>query len=48
MEMKKYMTPDMEVIKLSVQRSVLQALSGNGSGSTPDTNQEPIEVGGDL
>lgn len=33
MEMKKYMTPEMEVIKLNVQRAVLQAISG--SGETP-------------
>ena len=33
MEMKKYMTPEMEVIKLSVQKAVLQAISG--SGETP-------------
>ena len=29
-----YKTPEMEVIKLSVQKAVLQALSGGG-GSTP-------------
>ena len=30
MEMKKYMTPEMEVIKLSVQKAVLQPVSGTG------------------
>ncbi len=45
MEMKKYTTPEMEVIKLSTQRAVLQALSGgNGSGSTPDV---PVVIGGE-
>ena len=29
-----YKTPEMDVIKLSVQKAVLQALSGGG-GSTP-------------
>lgn len=31
-----YKAPEMEVIKLSVQKAVLQALSG-GSGSTPNS-----------
>ena len=31
-----YKAPEMEVIKLSVQKAVLQALSGGG-GSTPIT-----------
>ena len=44
MEMKKYMTPEMEVIKLSVQKSVLQAISGEGSGST--ASEIPVETGG--
>ena len=35
MEMKEYKTPAMEVIKLSVQKAVLQAISG--SGSTPQS-----------
>lgn len=30
MEMKEYMTPEMEVIKLSVQNAVLQPVSGTG------------------
>lgn len=47
MEMKKYMTPEMEVIEVKAQNALL-AISGSGSGSTPDPNQEPEEVGGDL
>ena len=37
MEMKKYNTPEMEVIKLSVQRAVLQpsSFTDDGTGSTP-------------
>lgn len=38
MEMKEYKTPVMEVIKLSAQRAVLQAVSG--SGSTPPVSGE--------
>jgi hypothetical protein len=30
-----YIAPEMEVIKLSAQRAVLQAVSGDGGGSTP-------------
>ncbi len=47
MEMKKYMTPGMEVIEIKVQNALLD-ISGTGGGSTPDPNQEPEEVGGDL
>ena len=39
-----YITPDMEVIKLSVQRTVLQTVSGEGSGSTLD--DDDIQTGG--
>ncbi len=38
MEMKEYMTPAMEVIKLSAQRAVLQAVSG--AGTTPPISDE--------
>lgn len=31
MEMKKYMTPEMEVIKLNMQGAVLMDVSGQGS-----------------
>ena len=34
MEMKKYMTPELEVIKLNVQKAVLQAISGGGETPT--------------
>lgn len=35
-----YLTPEMEVIKLSVSRAVLQAVSG--SGETPQPGTEPV------
>ena len=40
MEMKEYLTPEMEVIKLSVSRAVLQAVSGGGE--TPEPSTEPV------
>ena len=40
----KYIAPELEVIKLSAQRAVLQSVSGEGSGSTPSTE---IISGGD-
>ena len=43
MEMKKYLTPNMEVIKLSAQNNLLN-VSGNGSGSTIE--DETIQTGG--
>ena len=46
MEMKEYMTPEMEVIKLSVQRAVLQAISG--SGETPGGGSEIPGEGPDM
>lgn len=39
-----YLTPEMEVIKFTVQRAVLQAVSGDGGGSTLD--DEEIHSGG--
>jgi hypothetical protein len=47
MEMKKYMTPEMEVIEIKAQNALL-AISGNGGGSEPDPNQDPTPIGGDL
>ena len=35
MKKTEYIAPELEVIKLSAQRAVLQAVSGEGSGSTP-------------
>ena len=45
MEMKEYKTPEMEVIKLSVQKAVLQAISG--SGETPSCGNEIPGAGPD-
>ena len=44
MEMKKYMTPELEVIKLSAQRAVLQAISGGGETPGSGGSAEPGNI----